>query len=65
MCIRDSFLAVGAEQGADHRNIPEQRHFVSGIGDGFIQQPANHHRFEMCIRDRANAAPTRRSKKYS
>ena len=39
------FLAVGAEQGADHRNIPEQRHFVSGIGDGFIQQPANHHRF--------------------
>ncbi|STV62874.1 Uncharacterised protein [Klebsiella pneumoniae subsp. pneumoniae] len=39
------FLAVGAEQGADHRDIPEQRHFVSGIGDGFIQQPANHHRF--------------------
>ena len=39
------FLALGAEQGADHRDVAEQRHFVGGIGDAFIQQPANHHRF--------------------
>ena len=39
------FLTAGAEKGADNRNIPEQRHFIRGIGDAFVQQSTDHHRF--------------------